>query len=208
MKKCVYLAILLSLMCSILYAAPAQQYQINMIVFTHITSQALQSERWANELRIPSLKNVAEPTLLLDNQMGLQKETDALSKTNGYQIIYQQSWAQPMNNKWIHIVGGQAYDKNGKPTYPPEGSPPAFWQLNGRIKITKATFFNIYTQLYLTMPESIFGGDTDQDAVGSFQPIPLTTFTLFHTRHTKLNELNYLDHPLFGVLIQITPMKS
>ncbi len=208
---------------SILFATANHLYQINLIVFTQINSKALNSEYWPDRLYQPKLKNTIVLTtpssttqntlsqayqLLPKNKFGLPVELHRLTKNSDYQVILHQSWVQPIYNhhqaKWIHIYGGQGYDANGQST--PQH--PKYQQLNGKIKISKSNFFNINTQLYLTLPENIFGTSSFNDATDNFRSIPLRSIKFFENRRTKIKELNYLDHPLVGALIQILPLNQ
>jgi hypothetical protein len=156
----------------------------------------MQAEYWPNILKRPNLQGVIEPDL--SQQLGLQQEAKKLQQNSKYQIVLHTSWTQtistPRQAKWIHIYGGQPYNAQGKPIPNNSNERPTYWQLNGKIKINKLHFFDIYTKLYLTIPEA-----------GNYHPIPLRTFCLIQHRRTRSNQLNYLDHPMFGVLIKITP---
>lgn len=153
------IGILNIIVCSISYAAPNSNivnnnnYQINMLVFTQITPQNLTSEYWPNILVQPYIKHTQEITPLPN--FSLAKEATALQNKSQYKIIYQASWIQPIYNfaqaKWIHIQGGQAYDTQGNPLNNVNSTTstnnatttfkPSYWQLNGKIKISKNKFF-------------------------------------------------------------------
>jgi len=174
-------------------------YQIDLIVFTQINDAAMNSENWPNTLKQPYLKNAIAPEF--DQNLGLQKEADKLKQQENYKIILHTSWQQNITSlrqaKWIHIYGGQPYDAQGQVIQPDDNRLPTYWKLNGKIKISKSNFFDIYTNLYLTIPTA------SRDNI-----ISLRTFILQQHRRTKLNQLNYLDHPLFGVLIKISKNTS
>jgi len=207
-----------------------QQYSIDLIIFTHINNQSLYSEHWTNELIQPIIKNAVEllapDSPLLQKQtnngtpisqnyilrpsqlFGLKKEALKLSKDSNYKIVLRLSWLQDRKSleagRWIHLIGGQPYDGNGqlidanlsdqKPTY---------WEINGKLKIRLNHYFNINTQLYLTLPQSVTNGDTT-----AYKPIPLQTFKMIESRRTRSNELNYFDHPLFGMLLKISKYEA
>lgn len=170
-------------------------YQIDLIIFTQINDQAMHSENWSNTLLQPSLKNSIYPEF--NPALGLQKEAKKIKQQPNYKIILHTSWQQNITAKryaeWIHIYGGQPYNSQGQPIQPNDNRLPTYWELNGKIKISKSNFFDVYTDLYLTLPTE------NQNNI-----IPLHTFTMQQHRRTKLNQLNYLDHPLFGVLIKIS----
>ncbi len=230
MKKIILTLLFLAFISQSVFAA--KLYQVNIIVFSHITSSALSSETWPNKLINPNVngtidllgqQNIGAYQLLSNDQFGLQNELNKLNSDSKYRVLLTMSWTQPMSSsrgaKWIHIYGGQPYDQAGQPinnyaltqtaTTSLAGDPtqatPAYWEINGRIKVSFQTFYQIYTRLYLTEPESLMTGSGDKNPAGNFQPTPLITFDLNENRHTRLNKLNYIDHPLFGVLIKITP---
>jgi len=173
-------------------------YQIDLIVFTQ-NDATMNSENWPNTLKQPYLKNTINPDF--NPILGLQKEANKLKQQDNYKIILHTSWKQNMTSKryakWIRIYGGQPYDAKGQMIQPDDNRIPTYWKLNGKIKISKSSFFDIYTDLYLTLPTP-----------SSDNLIPLQTFIMQQHRRTKLNQLNYLDHPLFGVLIKISKSAS
>lgn len=186
---------ILTLICLISFSAFANNRlcHIDLIVFSHVNQQALDSESWPNILKTPVIKNLSE--IVPTSKLELTSEANKLSAQSDYKILLHTSWLQNINDqKWIHIYGGQTYDAKGQPIRPDDNRIPTYWELNGKMKINKvATFFDIYTDLYLTIPTS-----DDKNIV------PLRTFILQQHQRTKLNQLTYLDHPLFGVLIKIS----
>lgn len=187
--------------------AKSNLYQINVIVFKHITEKALKSEEWPAELKVPKLKgavdlavsqtpmnfsNVTRPILLPDDQFGLKNELEKLQSSRDYQVLTYFSWVQNTNqpSKWIHIKGGQAFDQDERPLEDASNGA-RYNELNGKIKVTSNYYINLYSDLYLTEPD------------GNMQPIPLRTFSMLQNRRLKLSELNYLDHPLIGMLVSI-----
>ena len=232
----------LSLTFSSNYAlAKNEWYQVNLIVFSHVTNPTLQEENWPNKLINPSFKNVIslkpaplenEDTslpppisyqLTAPNYLGLTSEAKKIARNSSYKIIKHISWLQSAesfkNNKWIHLYGGQTYDEKGQPinidqvtnNENPSIIPSAdFWELDGKIRIKKSRYFNISTVLYLTLPKSAYGGFNSNYNTASFefQPVPLCSFNLVQQQRTTINKINYFDHPLFGMLVSITPYKQ
>ena len=228
MKCFKYILIFLCfIFCSSVIAAN-KLYKTNLIVFSHVTDWTLRSELWPNILKRPYLKNAY---VLIAKTPDLQKEAALLNKQRGYKVILHTSWVQNIgslhNAKWIHIYAGQAYNAKGEPIkpgdiqkpikpikktktqnaknqndkkqviQPDESRIPVYWELNGKIKLSKVKFFDIYTNLYLTIPTSKPNNN-----------IPLRTFILQQHRRAKIDQLNYIDHPLFGVLIKISKFKE
>lgn len=179
--------------------AKNKPYQVSVIIFKHITKQALQSEQWKNEAKMPSLTDSiylkpfsggSLPALLPNSRFRLKRELSRLQKSNGYQILTYFSWIQDFNQPapWIHVTGGQTFDPAG-----------GIYELNGKIKVALNVYFNLYTRLYLTETESVVGHLYDKN--DSLYP-----FSMNQNRRLQLNEVNYLDHPLFGMLVKINPI--
>ncbi|MBU1558788.1 MAG: peptidoglycan binding protein CsiV [Gammaproteobacteria bacterium] len=215
-------------MCS---TAQAQNnlYQVNIIVFRHITNEALTSEQWPNQLITPDLRNaldlkpldqtilndeqnlfgVDRYQALPDNQIGLKKEIYRLSRHSDYQILLKTSWVQPITSiryaRWVHVHGGQTYDATGQAIEadPDNALIAPYWEIDGKIRIGQQHYYEIDAQLTLTEPLASLGLDNNGSTDNA-----LTSFPLKAHQRTRLNEINYLDHPLFGTLIQIIPYKE
>jgi hypothetical protein len=187
--------------------AKSNLYQVNVIVFKNLTEKALKSEAWPNELKTPNVKgaidlaanpepidfsSIDQPVLLPENQFGLKNELERLQSSGNYQVLTYFSWVQNFNEtpRWIHIVGGQGFDQAGRPVEDVDHDS-YYRELNGKIKIAVDYYINLSSDLYLTEPDD------------SMQPTPLRTFSMGQKRRLKLNEVNYLDHPLIGALINI-----
>ncbi|KPJ67639.1 MAG: hypothetical protein AMJ43_03050 [Coxiella sp. DG_40] len=173
----------------------ADLYQVNIIVFEHITPQALNSEIWSAITDLPDLENSIEPQLLSSEDSQLQTEngylSDETAQKDNYKVLLNIAWQQeiPVTQQAeqpIHILG----DK-----------------IDGTITINKDRYFDIKTNLILTEPisylNSIGPGNYINIANNEF-----TSFQMKQTRRLKSNELNYIDHPLFGMLIEIVPLEQ
>jgi hypothetical protein len=188
----------------------ARTYQVNVIVFKHMTSDSLSAENWAcnfisaNTRGATNLLDASAATPsrgihyreLPSHLQGLQFEASQLQKQSDYQILAHLSWSQPSMKSpaWVHVVGGEIYSDNSLINSTSSAMAPR--ELNGKIRIVPNTYLNVYTQLYLTEPVSLFKNIPHDSS--SFCTFPLTDY-----RQIKLNELNYIDHPLLGVLIQV-----
>jgi len=169
-------------------------YQINIIIFEHISSQALNSEIWLAVTDLPDLENSIEPQLLESEDSQLQIENRRFSRKiaqkNNYKVLLNIAWQQEIpvtrHGKPIHISG----DK-----------------IDGTITINRDRYFDIKTNLILTEPISYL----NTISPGNYSDIPNNEFTSFQmkqTRRMRSNELNYIDQPLFGMLIKIVPIEQ
>ena len=169
-------------------------YQVNIIIFEHISSQALNSEIWLAVTDLPDLENSIEPQLLESEDSQLQIENRRFSRKiaqkNNYKVLLNIAWQQEIpvtrHGKPIHISG----DK-----------------IDGTITINRDRYFDIKTNLILTEPISYL----NTISPGNYSDIPNNEFTSFQmkqTRRMRSNELNYIDQPLFGMLIKIVPIEQ
>lgn len=171
-------------------------YQINIIVFEHITPDALTSELWLPITNPPNVENLYTPDLLPQDDGQLKAEKHRLERSRYYKILYDGSWKQqiPITNKaeplritdWVNINGVN--------------------QLDGTITISRQKYFSLTANLILTEPIAYL----NQFAIGNYDPgianNNLISFEMQQTRRMKSKELNYFDHPLFGMLIKIMPI--
>ncbi len=169
-------------------------YQVNIIIFEHISSQALNSEIWLAVTDLPDLENSIEPQLLESEDSQLQIENRRFSRKiaqkNNYKVLLNIAWQQEIpvtrHGKPIHISG----DK-----------------IDGTITINRDRYFDIKTNLILTEPISYL----NTISPGNYSDIPNNEFTSFQmkqTRRMRSNELNYIDQPLFGMLIKIVHIEQ
>jgi len=213
------------------FAATPTYYQVELIIFAHPTDTAFSSETWPVQPVLPDLTGATELTpfaqmpdsttppfyqYLPQTNFSMAREASLLSATPGYEVLVHTAWVQPFptNTKKavpVHVYGGTAYDPNDEAlldqvsplsdaTLPKdeEAVPLPFsvktqWEVDGTIAITRPYLFQIDTNLVLTLPNSI---------------VDAKQFVLQASYRTKANQIYYIDHPLFGVLIEITPIQQ
>jgi len=205
-------------------AQAAQQpklYKVEVIVFEHITPQSLSSETWPTSLDEPNLRGAIQlqPSegsstqlyeLLPKSYFQLNREVRRLNNNSSYKILTHLAWIQPVSAprfaKPVQITGGTLYTSDGQVVLPePGGDLNAYagdyQQLNGTITISVMKYLQIQTNLLLTEP----GYQIPQQADAEGKTASLISFPMNQTRRTKSKDLNYFDHPLYGMLIEITP---
>lgn len=201
-------------------------YQIEMIIFSHISASTLNSEKWpsipAPKLDLskawgltPSEKNVTQSkqaktyTLLPTYDFQLKEAAEKLSKDPRYKVILHVAWRQPLTSKhqskWVHIYGGKGYDANGNLTLSSiDGATPyadaQSWQVDGLVRFDVKHYINSSYNLFLGVPTDEVRNLDSSDQFNDSDS-PLYFFNLHQKRRMKSNELNYIGHPLYGVLV-------
>ena len=179
--------------------AASRVYQIEVLVFAHPTTKTLLAENWAAHVVMPNVENAiqlkpfdgATPKalfqLLPDAQFRLISSAKLAQLREQYQVLTQMAWSQtmatPKQAPWIHISGGSAV------------------QVDGILRISRPSLFQIDANVVLTIPRATL----QQIAPTAADKITATQFLLKQTVSLRANQLYYLDHPLFGVLIKIIP---
>lgn len=118
------------------------------------------------------------------------------------------------------------------PTFLPRTRRLTVYPLDGSIRILVRRYLHAHTDLYFTAPvewqevpaSAMSGGDAPVDADGDDAAIvgtalsadisrdldgqPLLSFPVHQQRRMRSRELHYLDHPVVGVLVLVTPRES
>jgi hypothetical protein len=215
-----------------LYAQPQQLYKIDLIVFTQVSANGLLSEQWPADPRLPNMKRVynLQPAPLSSDssESALRKLYQIfpsssmkgllakLVKNKNYEVVLQTAWLQSgLSNRRarrIHIFGGQAYDASGSPTVAtsplnqindellPAPQQAANWQINGFVRMSKPFLFQFNADLVLTIPQAVIAKLSTKAA----SQLKTNQFILRQMYRMKPNQIYYIDHPLYGVLVEIT----
>jgi hypothetical protein len=171
--------------------------------------------------------------ILIPTDLDMSSIVKKLKAAKDYPPLIHVAWLQPgmpvKNSPRIHLYGGQAYDASDNPldvVSPLTESEPqnntdnnatanpdanvnlttstnlqsvASWQLNGYVRVSQPYLFQIDTDLVLTIPRQQLVKMVPSIA----DDIKSTHFVMDQTFRMKLGELYYIDHPLFGVLVEV-----
>lgn len=96
--------------------------------------------------------------------------------------------------------------------------------LDGTVTLVRSRFLHVYTDLIYTIPSDTLPHAIRQRPLGnpvqatlevgsgSFGPAPeplaMQSFPLRYHRRMRSSELHYIDHPLLGILILVTPVEA
>lgn len=195
-------------------------YQIEVIVFSHITAQGLKSEQWPwtpttylSSSRTIDLSSNDDSTFsaLSRHYFVLSPEQRQLEKNDRYQVLLHLAWRQkiaaPKDASPIHIYGGDIYNSSGRVVGKAEYgrqpyNPASVWQVNGTITPSLIRYIDIKMNLLFAQPVSTLPGASNfANVQGRF-----AYFRLQQTRRMRSKELNYIGHPLYGVLVKVVPV--
>jgi len=172
------------------------------------------------------LENKRLPDLfyLPDDKLQLSHQRDRLAYRKNFRILYHQGWSMPIydreNSIPIQIKGGEQYDN--------------LFELEGSIRLSIARYLHLDAQLYLREFEAnqsnnqtrvpgyneLLGQQSSSTVVtqgSQVTPNPSLALLGFRqyrvssiiplkqSRRMRSGDLHYIDHPRFGILIQLTP---
>ena len=214
---------------SILWTCPlviADDYIVEMIFFAHKGDDRESSVHAQNQsLAQPDV----ESAILLDdsavfydflplseNAFRLHDQAKLLTMSGKYRIMQHIAWLQPGFAKEAAIpvrihTGRDFSDQFNKliPTHADssneaEMDTSTLRELDGTVKVFLARYLHIFTDLIYRRP---FGHKAQShiDPASSGQDLNLTEHTLKTHRKLRSGELHYIDHPLFGILVEIRP---
>lgn len=150
----------------------------------------------------------------------------ALQQASRYTVIYSRTWRQfipkSSSNKQqaqsYHLYGGQYYDINTQALHTPTSltptrayQPEQHWEMDGTLTLTHHRYFNAKLNLFFTVPLPVIQRYTQTAFFqGSANPRwdsgkrwHWVYFQLKQNHRIRRDTLNYIDFPLYGVLIKI-----
>ncbi|MEK7323131.1 MAG: CsiV family protein [Pseudomonadota bacterium] len=182
-------------------------YKVELIVFENLDPAAQQAERWPVDPGLPALDNALELAALSaapeKNQWRLLKPAELamggvyqrLRASPRYRPVLHTGWVQPLDNTdrkaGVHIYSGM---QNEAPATAADVG--VFRKINGTVGLRRGRFLHTDVDLIYTMTAP--GADANS---GATPPVRLITI-----RRLRNNEVHYLDHPLFGVIISVNPL--
>lgn len=190
-------------------------YTLEVIVFETFALKSWTEEYWPEEIEEPEIESAFSLQALLDGQQNsgdmqvksqateLTDEAARLSPKKGYRILFHQAWSQ-------NTAGDQEMPKISI-----EG---AYGTTNvyGTVKLYKSRYAHVDFDLNLErrIPDRVMDEFIDHQKLvptsenGNGENVPFVTpeywaFKLKEARKIRPNQLHYLDHPQFGVLVQL-----
>jgi hypothetical protein len=173
-----------------------------------------------NAVEIPLGDDEPDYQMLSNSDMDLIDLGSVLRGSAHYQVLKHIAWRQPGLSKAtarpLHIHGGAEFNTQSLYQAPQPMSidddkpvaelhpPLPLRQFDGIVKVVLGRYLHFYTDLIFLHPSpSSNEPHTDQQSDTS---ISFTYYRVKSHRRMRSRELHYLDHPLLGILVQITPL--
>lgn len=191
-------------------------YHVEVIVFEQRETGGRDAERWSAEAADPVAAR-AQPlaaatsqwqpfSALPRDQLRLRAHYDRLAASDEYQPLLHLAWRQhglsaedsiavPIPNDWKprEIDLFSSFDDLTVVETPP---------LYGYLRVYRERFLHLVTDLRYRRPTSLDAENRYPYLEGA-EPI----FVMQDSRRMRSGELHYLDHPVLGILVRITPVE-
>ena len=197
------------------FALPAgaaeRWFTAEIIVFEDLRGDNLHAEHWSPDPGEPSLANAIELThlpedapgegvhayrLMKSSNLALGEVRNRLRRSAHYRPLVHVGWRLPglprSAARPVHV--GRSLDDSGARAA--EGVGAERSSVHGTVTVSRARYLQVDVDLLYNRPAS-------SEAAGpSSAP---TRFRIVSERRMRSGELHYIDHPLFGVLVLLTP---
>ena len=222
------ITLLLSLFATLTLADP-RLYQVNVLIYSHLSAVGLNSEQWPfvkppkldlnNLYQLKPFSNLKANlpdqslnySLLSNDDFRMQRALNKLENNPDYQVMLHLAWQQPMDSphqaKWVHIYGGKGYDNAGNVVANNSTGQLAYadaehWQVDGLVRLDVQRYINSRYRLTFATPLTQIRHLSDNKNFDQYNQA-LVYFKLKQSRRMRSGELNYVGHPLYGILIDI-----
>lgn len=203
-------------------------YRVEVLVIEAKDKSAL-AEEWPLNPGKPSLANAVDLnqdttsdfSLLNDNQLTLGRAKKRLQQN--YRLIMHKGWRQTLSDKdnapKVHLMGGQNYSGSS-------ATDSQHFEVDGVLKLSSGRYLNVDADLLFHKPMKIvssanveLGVPNNMQGTARFVEVSskswqedsaarLQTFRLKESSRLKVDELHYIDHPLYGIIIVVSPEKA
>lgn len=167
------------LLSSLLFAA---EYDVELIVFAQKHARPFSELHSAGSLP-PLQASPHDPRLKhLEPTARLQAEAARLASNGPYELLLRAAWRQPgLDRQQAFFIDAGDLDAGSRQK-----------GLSGRVRLILSRYLHLETDLRYN------GSAEVEDSV----------YQIHETRLLRSGELNYLDHPAFGVLVRVSPHRQ
>jgi len=218
-----HLRCLILLLCIAVFVAPpnasaqssdTEWYEVELIIFARNADDRGLTEEWPQE---PFTPDWSDATPIMPRPTGAQaisivptseyRLTGAkrrLDRTaNRLQPLLHLAWRQPTTSRdkaeWLYLQVPFAHPESASTS----GMTP---RLEGAVKVSLSRYLHIDLDLLLREVSAQNAATTEY--YNSLDYSPFVQYRMQTHRRMRSKELHYIDHPLMGVLVQITPYEA
>lgn len=182
MRSIVVFVVALLASASAFAAGPASSYEVEVLVFETKFPEWEGSELWTHVAR-PAESTTTDAAMLPPTAQ-FASVISAFRSDSHYRVLLHKHWVQPAESKGTGMP---------VPLTTPDN------ELNGAVKFYLSRFLHLELNVaYQPQSGPVGGANAPNDAT--------PTYVINEQRRVKSNELNYFDHPKFGVLVRVTPV--
>jgi len=205
--------------------------QVEMIIFKYNRLIALSDEQFTNQHFQPQFETKASQQTQYNDETAksqthqpkptwqtiknvnwqLKQIAQKLQDNPRYRVLYHSAWKQNNLNqsRAIKLRSGNGYTVDGKNLHNQQCDTQAqkqcYHTIAGTLEIHRSRRFTLDLNLAITQPVSAL----PKQVLSHIKPPPehdnsIISFPIKQKRRFKLNQLNYIDHPLFGIILQVT----
>ena len=197
-------------------SASDRWFSVEIVVFDDLQSESRHVEHWPADPGEPSLRgavelmhpNEADPEgtlhayrLMASSELSLGAVRNRLRRSARYRPLLHMGWRLPGLSsdaaRPVHVGPGPGEGEAGAAK--PAGAERA--TVHGTMTVSLARYLQVDVDLLYTRPAG--GEAAAPDTAPDTTP---ARFRLVSERRMRSGELHYVDHPLFGVLILLTPI--
>lgn len=195
-------------------ATTSKWYNIEVIVFENQSGSQHPTETWSQFQGYPFMENsqILKPPAgltgplteqdmfvqLPEEELSLREEKEQLQNTQDFNVLLHTAWRQAIDKEDamipIRLKGGKVVVSSSFSTEVPNNDT---YQIDGTIALGLSRFLHLKTDLVYNQKSP---------RVKDYPSSSIRSYRLKQKRRMKSNEVHYIDHPLFGVLLKITPI--
>ena len=181
---------------SIAQAEKPAVFKVEVIIFESLALKGWTEERWKDDIEMIDLENATYVKPLDSNENMLNEQAKKMTEKKGYHKLFHQSWlVEAKEEKYATPILIQTN----------KGS-----DLDGSIVFYKSRYPHIKLNLELNrrIPSRVKEAFALQQNIEIDELPDKWQFTISEARKLKSNQLHYIDHPIFGALVQIQWQKG
>ncbi|MHB8346725.1 MAG: CsiV family protein [Acidiferrobacterales bacterium] len=168
-------------------------FEVEVLVFRNLMPSLVGNELWTQDTVNPVIKDLGSavpPAPAPPVDAVLSDAAIALSGNPHYQLLAHDSWIEPAQTRFA-----------SKPIRITASGPGDPQELDGTVRFYLNQYMHVVLHLLLREPAPVSGS-----SISGTPSIPVL-YRLDDQRRIRLNQVNYFDHPMFGVLLRVTRVK-